>query len=556
MRRISVLVLPFLIACTSAGDGIAPPLDAIYFPTGLALSKDARHLYVVNSDFDLQYNAGTLQSLDMEHIRQLVPRGCTNDTGCAATQYCDLPVDPTDTVERSFWCVERTGNNAGLPCGALGDRFASERVTVPGRCEAVTLARPPDSGPSLLIDSVQIGAFATDALARTAPDTAAFAERLFVPVRGEASVNWVDATADGKLQCGQGNSSACDEAHRIGRDPNSNSRALVLPPEPFAIDATDDASAIVITHQTQGAVSLLRNDWQAGPHLEFVYGGLPSMPIGVKAVPQPAVVTEGRYPLTPGFLVAYETTPRLDLFRFASDALSAPARPYLELSASAAISINSGGYDVRGLAIDDTQRRSCEQAAVASSQTCESACSGSSDAENAACLGACDSARTSTLLECSNVPLMVYAASRSPASLLIGRTAPNSVQVPNADLPYFYDAFPLPTGPSRIQVAHMIGNDGHVETRILIVCFDSRRIAVFDPVRLDVEAWVTTGRGPQAILEDFSAPSATDEGHALAVVGHFTDSYLGVIELDRRRGRSYGTIVLSLGTASAPRTSK
>src|SRR5512144_2675937 len=99
MRRVSALVLPFVVACTPAGDGIAPPLDAIYFPTGLAVSKDSRFLYVVNSDFDLQFNAGSLQSLDMEHIRRLVPRGCTKDADCAATQYCDLPLDPQDPVE-------------------------------------------------------------------------------------------------------------------------------------------------------------------------------------------------------------------------------------------------------------------------------------------------------------------------------------------------------------------------------------------------------------------------------------------------------------------------
>jgi hypothetical protein len=140
--------------------------------------------------------------------------------------------------------------------------------------------------------------------------------------------------------------------------------------------------------------------------------------------------------------------------------------------------------------------------------------------------------------------------------LLIGHTTPNSALTPNSEIPFFNDAFSLPTGPSRIQIAHAINANNEVETRVLIVCFDSRRIAIFDPVRRSVEAWVTTGRGPQAIIEDFAAPSDTDEGHALALVGHFTDSYLGVVELDLRRGRSYGTMVLNLGNATPPRTSK
>jgi hypothetical protein len=55
---------------------------------------------------------------------------------------------------------------------------------------------------------------------------------------------------------------------------------------------------------------------------------------------------------------------------------------------------------------------------------------------------------------------------------------------------------------------------------------------------------------------DVEAPSDADSGHALAYIGHFTDSYLGVVDLDRRHQQSYGNIVLSIGPATAPRASK
>jgi hypothetical protein len=557
MRRISALVLYFSISCTSAGEGIAPPLDAIYYPTGLALSSNSRLLYVVNSDFDLQYNAGTLQSLDQTRVRALIPRGCSADSDCSASKYCDTSEGTSDPKEHSFWCVDRSGSTADMPCGTLGERSASERVTTPGRCGAVDLAHPPDGGGSLITDAVAIGAFATDAVVRPSQDSARTSDRIFIPVRGESSINWADVSADGVFDCGQSNSKVCDKHHRTGRDASDNSRGLVLPPEPFAIDATADASAILVTHQTQGAVSLLLNDWQAGPHVEFIFSGLPLMPIAAKAVPQPALVTSGAYAMAPSFLVAYETTPRIDLFRYAPDAQSTPARPYLELNASSSVTINSGGYDVRGLAIDDSERRSCEQKAGIAHETCLANCDQSpSDADRQQCTATCDTANLSQLRACANIPLTTYAASRSPASLLIGHTVANSALTPNSETPYFNDAISLVTGPSRIQMAHVINANGQVETRVLIVCFDSRRIAIFDPVRRSVEAWVTTGRGPQAIIEDFAAPSDTDEGHALALVGHFTDSYLGVVELDLRRGRSYGTMVLSLGNATPPRTSK
>ena len=529
MRRILAISSFALVACYSIGQGIEPPLGSIYFPTGLALSQDSNYLYVANSDFDLQYNSGTLQSLRLSRIRALVPRGCNSDSGCPADEFCDVPTSPDDSVEHSYWCVARTGQYQGQACRWLGERSTDERITVPGRCQGLALENPQDGGSSLINDSVAIGAFATDLIVRSFPVPDQHVERVFVPVRGESSVNWIDVSADGKLDCGQSPGQPCDDHHRAGQDPSANSRGLRLPPEPYAIAATEDASAIVVTHQTQGAVSLLVNDWAEGPRLEFVATGLPPMPIAAISVPQPKLVEAGFYDLAPGFLIAYETTSRIDLMRFASDAVSTPARPYLEISSAAGVTVNSGGYDVRGIAIDATKRRACEATATSSDE-----------------LTAC----------AADVPLDIYASSRSPASLLIGHTSPSTQLTPNSDLPNFYDAIPLPAGPSRIAVGQIINAAGQLETRIFVVCFDSRRIAIYDPIRGDIETYITTGRGPQAIALDVQAPDSENEGHAYAFVGHFTDSYIGVVELDRRRGHSYGNIVLSLGSAIPPRTSK
>lgn len=554
MRRIFSFTSFALFACYSLGEGISPPLASIYFPTGLALSQDSKFLYVVNSDFDLQYNAGTVQSLDLTRIRSFIPRGCSSDSDCPSDKYCDIPQDASDNLEHSFWCVARAGNTHDQPCGVFGEQSSSSQVTVPGRCLAVNLQNPQDGASSLVVDAVAIGAFATDVISREFPSSYAYAERLFIPVRGESSLNWIDVAADGKLSCGQDSARACDQQHRAGQDPSDNSRGVKMPPEPYAIAATPDASAILVTHQTQGALSLLVNDWTQGPILQFVYTGLPPMPIATIAMPQPALVQLGFYSAAPDFLVAYETTARMDLFRFSSDAQSTPARPYLELSASASVTAISGGYDVRGIAVDDSQRLQCESQAAASNSTCISSCA--TDADSQSCQSACQVSYSQELTTCANVPVDAYASSRAPASLLIGHTTPNTLQAPNSDLPYINDAVSLPTGPSRIQVGHIINAAGQLETRIFVVCFDSRRLAIYDPITQNVESWVITGRGPQAIAFDVVAPSPNDEGHAYAFVGQFTDSYIAVIELDRRRGRSYGSVVLNLGTAVPPRTSK
>src|SRR5580698_10284476 len=57
-------------ACYSGGGGTAPPTNSFYYPVGLAVSRGGNVLYAANSDFDLQWNGGTLQSYDLHQIRR------------------------------------------------------------------------------------------------------------------------------------------------------------------------------------------------------------------------------------------------------------------------------------------------------------------------------------------------------------------------------------------------------------------------------------------------------------------------------------------------------
>ena len=81
-----------LFACNLAGcnldnPGDAPPRATLYFPNGLALSPhaddaQARYLYVVNSDFDLRYNAGTVQAYSLDAIDKKLAACKTKGAGC------------------------------------------------------------------------------------------------------------------------------------------------------------------------------------------------------------------------------------------------------------------------------------------------------------------------------------------------------------------------------------------------------------------------------------------------------------------------------------------
>jgi DNA-binding beta-propeller fold protein YncE len=83
---------------------------------------------------------------------------------------------------------------------------------------------------------------------------------------------------------------------------------------------------------------------------------------------------------------------------------------------------------------------------------------------------------------------------------------------------------------------------------VFIVCFDSRRIFVYDPKRSRIETEIFTARGPHAVV--------VDQERKLLYVSHFTDSYIGVYSLDLGQPETYGTLVASLGAPKAPRSSK
>jgi len=516
MRRLLKLIIPcvFLSGCFGPGEGVEVPQDQIYFPVGLALDKDARHLFVVSSDFDLQYNGGAVQSYDLEALQAALPSVCNSDADCGGTK-CDAGL-----------CLI-ANSHPPTPC-QQGDRAGSDRLLFPGRCNPILVSEKSSTDGSSIkpTSSVKIGAFATDAILRRRPaDAAAFGapERLFVPVRGDSTLHWLDIDTKGGLSCGQANNGgACDDAHRAGEKATENTRGIVLNPEPFAIDANESGQTIVVTNQTTGTASLFVNDWrtQDGPQLKFALASanIPALPVGIAAIPPSELDTSN---LTPGqvpndtFMMTFRNSAQVRLFSFAPDALSSPDRGFLVDGGGVAIDANSVGTDSRGIAIDPSARRRAE-----------AACHGDS-----ACLAAA-----------ALVPLDVYVANRAPSSLLIGRTRPP------LQYPFFFQTLALTTGPSRVVVGQVQAPNGDLETRVFVVCFDSRRIFVYDPQRSRIETEILTGRGPHAV--------AVDQQRKLLYVGHFTDSYIGVYSLDLASPATYGTLLGTLGTPKAPRSSK
>lgn len=510
----AISVASLCASCFSTSEGVEPPATGIYFPTALVTSPKGTALYVVNSDFDLQYDAGTIQAIDLARLRAMIPK-----------------------LWESPYKVDCAKYGLGV----------NEAVTlIPGPCAAIELDSPPDGRGSLVKNTVKIGAFGADAAMLARPtDEGAPGLRLAVPVRGDPSLTWLDVDDDRvgpqtfRLDCNQAsNGNRCANDHLAGIDPAENTRSLAMPNEPFQMAVSDRADAIVITHQTSGAVSLFRNGWGAGavtncgtppskPTLEFVMGGLPTGASGIAPIPRPAWA---KLDYSEGFLVTYRNSPQVDLIRYVDDCASSPARPFLSGPVTSGIVNNASGFDSRSIIVDGSHQRACE--------------------------ATCDAADDACLSTCASVPSQVYLANRSPASLLVGDTTTRA-NVAGADgAPYLSNQVALTLGPSRVYMGKVIDENGQLVPRVFVLCFDTRYLFVIDPEHLDaVPIAVKTGRGPSALAFDPGIGDDTSPAN-FAYLAHFTDSYLGVLDLDMRHTETFLSFVAIVGRPSPPRESK
>jgi hypothetical protein len=363
--------------------------------------------------------------------------------------------------------------------------------------------------------------------------------RLFVPVRSDATLHWLDvrgsASSPGsgrELDCGQNSQHECDANHRRGDDTSERTPAdEELPIEPFGIAVTDDGEALITTHQTEGQVALFVNDWSdpdAGPKLEFLLSGLPTRVVSAAAVPQSLAVRQDRalgverkLDYQPGFWVGYRGASFVDLLRYFDRVDARNSGPFLELTAQERVTPVLL-TDIRGFGVDASTRNACEAACAADDAACASTCAA--------------------------LPLQVFLGNRAPASLVSGHTVPNRTDAKSADELKLDDLAPVGSGPSRVVVGSILDEQGLPQPRVFVVSFESRSIDIYDPALGDVEARIYTGRGPNAL--------ALDAQHGLGYVAHFTDSYIGVIDLDRRHRATYGAMILSLGRPVPPRGSE
>ncbi|MEZ4442518.1 MAG: hypothetical protein R3B72_25720 [Polyangiaceae bacterium] len=508
--------------CFFGADGREPPQDELVFPTAVVASPGGTALYVANSDFDLQYSGGTVMALDLRRLREVTtPIVTTLAAGEGQVAAC---ASASVTVNRTAWLT-------------------------PGPCEPLLVA-------PFVSQVASVGAFTSGLLLLHEPNGSH--ARLFAPVRGDPSITYFEvaddrAVAPGDaidlmLDCGQIGGDFCAAANRLGQDPDRNLRGVQLPADPVGIAATSKGDAIVAAHQTQGAASLIVNPWDGRPELTYFSTGLSTGPTELASIPEPAFVATAEassssaapFVYRRGFALTFIGTSALDVLRFVPDSGSVPPRPFIQREASVVIATNASAIDSRGIAIDDRARRACEAgcSALPEPLACQVACA-------------------------EEVPLHIFMANRSPASLLLGEARvrvnrgvegdPDRLTSATEEI-LFYDSIPLSFGPSRVEIGQVVDAQGELAARVFAVAFDTRSVFIIDPDAARVEAVVRTGRGPQDVAVDVGHDAA-GEAYAFLYVAHFTDSYLGVVDLDLRRPSTYGQMFASIGIPKDPEDS-
>ena len=553
--------------CYATDRGVSPPAQEPYYPVGLATSPGGKVLYVINSDFDLQYEAGTLEAYDLAKIRQDAlllrndPRAllgrCT--TGTADDLACPYFVAPREDQPR------------------CGDAPGDTRPTPPSPEGAVGSVCTPAMRPSAYHRStVRVGAFATGLHLASAGFTrnGVPKRRLFAPIRGNASLTWLDIADDARdpaadasvLECGaETNDRTCDLFHQAGNrsEEAGNTRGITMPGEPFGMAESADGAFVAISHQSTAQASLFSSGLPAhgneandatAPSLQFVTDGVPVGGNGLASIPyDPAAFADPTSVPRPAFLLSSRAATELTLIRLyddqgvsPTDGTSTLTRPYLVPEARFAVTANPDGFDSRDVVVDPSLRIACK-----------------------ARIG--EGASAEQLRACARLPLRVFVVNRSPASILVGELGERTSVIDGSygvDSFRFVDAIPIPAGPSRMVLAPIVDRDGALALRLFVVCFDSSALVVLDPDTKQLDRILRVGRGPFALAFDpFDLDAAIrhdavprDESGNLAYrfgyVASFTESFVQVIDLDRSDAASttFEKIVFTLGNPTPPKS--
>ena len=199
-------LIGLLAGCTASGDEVRPPRDQFFFPTALSVTPDESKLFVVSSNSNLRYDSGSVAVIDLDAVDALIASRGSGEERCTRD-----PIRPEVL-----------------------------------QCDEALVIPDPEAG-------VRIGNYAT---AVGVQELASGDLRLFVPVRGDPSITWIDYR-DGELSC-EGTEAVplCGTSNRMTHQ-NNDPALSALVNEPFGLYVDSAGGYAVVSHLSSAAASLI-----------------------------------------------------------------------------------------------------------------------------------------------------------------------------------------------------------------------------------------------------------------------------------------------------------
>ena len=465
-----------MAGCGFGESGIAPPADRIFFPAGIAADPTGGWLYVVNSNSDLRFNAGTVVAVNLAEAAK----------DRALTNLCK----PGDTPGKTCW--NRCPNSVFVEPQNGAKRFCCKDFVDD------MIVNCDERGYVAADATVRIGSFGGSiAVQRFEKDNPQSPRRLFVAVRAEPSLTFIDvnSTATGlSMHCSAetGANPFCSDDFKIKTQKQADGTELTFQEEPHPMVLDERLGVLYVGHLRgvdkgrlvpRGVSVIDVCDPGPGkpPRLASVLtDAFPrSGIIGVTAL-TPAGLGDAHQPL----LALSEVTSDIAELVFAKpEEVEAKCSDHkdrkLELVAGrsfASSAFGTRGADLRGIVVDQAH----ERAFVLHGQY--------------AVRGEFN-------------PPSVVALDRHPDARGLPLNQPiGLVEVCN--------------GPNRI-----LSRDAGRGVRLFVNCFENGQIYVIEPNLLVVEAIIEVGTGPAELI-------IPEEDPTLAYVAGFANNNVTVIDLE------------------------
>lgn len=490
-------LLALLAGCQAEWDGLVgkekpgldPPASRFFFPTGLALTPDARYLFVSNGNADIKYNGGSIVVVDVAAALDRVLHPLAYPLACRIA-----PREP-GVVE----CQE----------GPVSDGHGGE---IPGVIRPDLTIRLGYYAGFLRLEDLTASPY-SPWMPEPSDGEGMRRYRLYVPVRGDPSVTFVDVLYDSEdatdvacLDCGEGCGGSaprdCSGPFRVqapspGRQ---ETLSLDLQAEPYGLALDPVSGFLVVAHLVGGGLSLI----DLGGYRGDVRPGGPDLVDALENVM--ASDSDGR---SGGFAVA-ERTPgdpegwvyvgnraasQILTLRVvgAGDPVSEERDLHMVLGPTLVLGAPTGplevGADVRGLAF-------------------------SADGDR------------------------LYAATRTPASLVVVDTSMDKGMPRNQVL----DVVEVCPKPSVLRTR--IDQDGRALA--YVVCYGSGEIYVVDTEQAQVVDRIESGGGPHDLAIVPDAADVPESLRGFAFLTNFGEHTVGVVDL-REGSRTYHQLIGRLG---------